>query len=196
MAKPSNPRHYFYVGRDYSRMDLRGKDLRNVNFTCANLRGADLSGCDCRGAVFVSADLSRACLQGAHCGGADFSGADLTNSYLRGVNFKLAVMTHAVLKGAICKNANFESADLTGADIARAEMLGARFDCANVEGLRNIDRAIFRWFINPEGGKPTYDPFPGALVLTNSLTGKTSYQENSGMGVSGRGYLEKEAELP
>jgi hypothetical protein len=196
MAIAANPRHYFFVGRDYSRMDLRGKDLRQVNFTCANLRGADLSGADCRGAIFVSADLSRACLQGAHCGGADFSAADLTNSYLRGVNFTLAVMTHCVLKGAICKNANFESADLTGADIARAEMLGARFDAANVDSLRNIDWAIFRWFLSPEGGKPSYHPFPGAVALSYSLTGKDTYQENAGMGVSGRGYLEKEMELP
>ena len=90
-----------------------------------------------------------------------------------------------------CKNAKFFDADLTGADVARAEMLGARFDGAIVTGLRNVDRAIFIWFISPLGGKPCYDPFPGAIVLTESLTGEKSYQENSGMGQTGLPYQER-----
>jgi uncharacterized protein YjbI with pentapeptide repeats len=185
----SQARWYFFVGRNYERADLRNKDLRGVNFTCSNFRGADLSGSDLRGAIFVSADFSRACLHNCNCEGADFSGADMTGSYLKGVNFTRATLWHTVLKGAVCKNVKFFEADMTGADIARAEMLGARFDSAIVTGLRNIDRAIFRWFLSPFGGKPAYEPFPEAIVLTESLLGNVSLQENSGMGQSGRGYL-------
>jgi uncharacterized protein YjbI with pentapeptide repeats len=188
-------RSYFFVGRNYERADLRNKDLRGVNFTCANFRGADLSGSDLRGAIFVSADLSRACLHRCNCEGADFSGADLTGSYLKGANFTRATLWHTVFKGAICKNTKFHEADMTGADIARAEMLGARFDGATVTGLRNINLAIFRWFLSPFGGKPSYEPFPEAIVLTESLLGDKSLQENSGMGQSGRGYLPAEMEL-
>lgn len=181
-------KRYIFCGRDYTRIDLRGYDLRGVNFTNCNFRGADLSGSDLTGALFICADLSRACLQGCDATGADFSGADLTGAYLRAVKFHQAQLWHTCLKGAICKQAEFFGADLTGADIARAEMLGARFDGVTADGLRNIDRAIFRWFLPPQGGKPVYDPFPGAVVLTSSLTGNESFQENAGMYISDRGY--------
>lgn len=183
-------RHYMFAGRNFERADLRNKDLRGVNFTCANFRGADLSGADLSGADLICADLSRACLHNCNLEGADLSGADLTGAYCKGVKFDNAIMWHTVLKGSICKNATFFGADMVGADLARAEMLGARFDNARTEGVRNVDRAIFRWFMSPLGGKPTYDPYPGAYVLTESALGNISLQENAGMGQSGRGYLE------
>ena len=181
-------RRYAFTGRNFERADLRGKDFRNVNFTCSSFRGADLSGSDLSGAVFVSADLSRACLHKCVAVGANFSGADMTGAYCKAADFSRAIMWHTVLKGGIFKTAKFFGTDLTGADFARAEMLGARFDDAVVEGVRNIDRAIFRWFLPPFGGKPCYDPFPGAVVLTESLLGGESYQENSGLGQSGLDY--------
>lgn len=181
---------YIFCGRNYERQDLRGYDFRGVNFTNCNFRGADLSGSDLRGALFICADLSRAVLQGCDATGADFSGADLTGAYCRGLNLTDAQMWHTCLKGAVCKQVKFFGTDLTGADICRAEMLGARFDGAITAGLRNIDRAIFRWFVPPMGGKPSYDPFPGAVVLSGSITGDASFQENAGMGISGRDYRE------
>jgi uncharacterized protein YjbI with pentapeptide repeats len=181
-------RGYLLAGRNFERADLRGKDLRNVNFTCSNFRGADLTDSDLRGAQLVSADLSRACLLRCNLEGANLCGADMSNCYCKGANFSTAKMWHTVLKGAICKNARFFETDMVGADIARADMLGARFDGAITEGMRNVDRAIFRWFMPPGGGKPIYDPYPGALVLTESLLGSWSWQENAGMGQSGLGY--------
>ena len=181
-------KRYIFCGRNYERIDLRGYDLRGVNFTNCNFRGADLSGSDLRGALFICADLSRAVLQGCDATGADFSGADLTGAYCRGLNLTDAQCWHTCFKGALCKNVKFYRTDLTGADIARAEMLGARFDGAITTGLRNIDRAIFRWFLAPTGGKPSYDPFPGAVVLTGSITGSESFQENAGLGINGLGY--------
>ena len=72
-----------------------------------------------------------------------------TGAYLRAVNFTNCILWHTVFKGAVCKNARFFNADLTGADMARAEMLGARFDGAIVSGVRNVSRAIFRWYLPP-----------------------------------------------
>jgi uncharacterized protein YjbI with pentapeptide repeats len=193
-AMPDRPtvleraKRYIFCGRNFERLDLRGYDLRGVNFTNCNFRGADLSGSDLRGALFICADLSRAVLQNCDATGADFSGADLTGAYLRGLDLTDAQCWHTCFKGALCKMVKFHRTDLTGADIARAEMLGARFDGAITDGLRNIDRAIFRWFLSPLGGKPSYDPFPGAVVLTGSITGAESFQENAGMHISGLGY--------
>lgn len=180
-------KRYIFCGRNYERFDLRGYDLRGVNFTNSNFRGADLSGSDLRGAVFVCADLSRACLQGCDATGADFSGADLTGAYLRGLNLTDAQCWHTCFKGALAKNVKFTRTDLTGADVCRAELLGARFDDAITTGLRNVDRAIFRWFLSPLGGKPSYDPFPDAVVLSSSVTGDESFQENAGL-LNGLGY--------
>lgn len=179
---------YIFCVRNYERADLRGKDLRGVNFTGSNFRGADLSGCDLRGASFVACDLSRAVLANVNAEGADFSAADMTNAYLRGARFVNCQMWHVCLKGVIAKNTDFAGADLTGGDVARAELLGARFEGAITTRLRNVDRAIVRWFMNPLGGKPCYDPFPGAIVLESSITGATSFQENAGMGQTGLGY--------
>ena len=189
-AKGERLRHYFFAGRNYERADLRNKDLRGINFACSNFRGADLSGADLRGAILLCADLSRACLHKANLEGADLCGADMTNSYCKAANFNKAVMWHTVMKGTICKNATFFETDMVGLDMARAEMLGARFDGANTEGVRNIDRAIFYWFFNPVmHGKPVYDPFPGAVPMDQSNVGSYSFQENSGRGQSGLDYL-------
>jgi hypothetical protein len=58
-----------------------------------------------------------------------------------------------------------------------------------VTGVRNVDRAIFRWFLNPSlWGKPTYDAYPGAMVLTESALGNISLQENAGLGQTGLEY--------
>ena len=188
-AKWERMKKYYFAGRNYERGDLRNKDLRGINFTCSNFRGADLTGADLRGATFVMCDFSRACLHRCDATGADFSAADLTNSYCKGINFTKAVLWHTCFKGALLKNAKFFEADMVGADLARAECLGARFDGANTEGVRNIHLAIFRWFHNPiHWGKPVYSPYPGAVVLAESALGEYSFQENAGRGQTGLSY--------
>lgn len=180
---------YYFAGRNYERADMRGKDLRGVNFTCSNFRGADLSGSDLTGATFVMCDLSRACLHNCVCDEANFSGADLTGAYCKGISFTKAILYHTCFKGAILKNATFFGAEMVGADLCRAECLGARFDGAETAGVRNVDRAVFYWFLNPvHWGKPVYDPYPGCLPLTESALGTMSLQENAGMGQTGLEY--------
>lgn len=185
-----NIKTYYFVGRNYERADLRNKDLRGVNLTCGNFRGADLSGADLRGAILICADLSRACLHKANLEGANLCGADLTNAYCKAVNFNNTKMWNVVMKGTICKNATFYDADLTGLDMARAEMLGARFDRAVIHKVRNVDHAIFQWYWNPIlKSKPIYDIYPGCVVMDESAMGSYTMQENAGMGQSGREYI-------
>jgi uncharacterized protein YjbI with pentapeptide repeats len=182
-------KRYYFNTRNYERADLRNKDLRGVSFIACNFRGADLSGSDLTGADFRNSDLSRACLHNCNATGADFSGADMTGAYCKATNFTKATLWHTCFKGTILKNAVFFEAVMVGADLCRAECLGARFDNANVTGVRNVDRAIFRWFMNPElAGKPTYDAYPGAVLLSESALGSISIQENSGLGQTGLEY--------
>lgn len=178
-----------FIGRNYERADMRGRDLSGVNFTSGNFRGADFTGSDLRGAIFANADLSRACLHKVDARGANFSCADLTNAYLKGANFQGANFWNAYLKGVISKNAKFEGAILTGADVARGDFLGSRFDDAVTDQMSNLDAAFFYWFLSPGlSGRPFYRPFPGAMVMTESQLGAVSYQENAGLGKAKREY--------
>jgi hypothetical protein len=178
-TRPDVAVHGGLVGAQLERANLKGYYLRDVDFSNANLRGADLSGADLRGAKFIRADLSRACLHKANCEGADFTGADLTNAYCKAAKFINAKMVCTIMKGIIGKNALFIDADLQYADFARAELLGARFNGAQTFGIRNINWAIFWWYVPDGGGKPSYDPKPGYIRITESLIGDISIQENS-----------------
>jgi uncharacterized protein YjbI with pentapeptide repeats len=180
---------YFFAGRNYERLDLRNKDLRGINFSNCNFRAADLSGSDLSGASFVMADFSRANLHNCNVEGANFSGADMTASYQKGATYTKTILWHTVFKRACLKNVMFFECELVGADFLGAECLGARFDGSDVTGMRNVDRAIFRWFLNPTlWGKPVYNPYPGARPLIESALGKISFQENAGLGQTGLEY--------
>src|SRR3990170_5002317 len=167
MARPLEVvRHCCLAGTNLERADLRYMDLRGVNFTNSNLRGADLSHADCRGTIFVKADLSRACLYNTNCEDADFSNADLTMSYLRATNFIHATMWWASLRRVTAKNAFF---------------LGARFGppLCKTDQMRNVDKAVFHWYWDPQGGIPSYDPKEGYVDLWHSVLGGISLQENA-----------------
>jgi uncharacterized protein YjbI with pentapeptide repeats len=180
---------YYYVGRNYELHKIVNKDLRGINFTCSNFRSAKLVGCDLSGAKFTMCDFSLATFKDCIIEDADFSGADMTNASLSRHTFTRTTFWHTVFKGALLKNTTFFECQMQGADLCRAECLGTRFDGSNVAGMRNVDRAIFRWFMNPQlSGKPVYDPYPGAMVLTEGALGPHSFQENSGLGQTGLEY--------
>lgn len=168
------------VGQYYDCANLRGKDLSGVNFTNATFRGADLSYANLRGAIFIKADLSRASLHMADCTGADFRGADMSMSYYKAALFLNADMRMVTLRCSIGKNALFINTDLRGSDFLNAFLVGARFDGANVDEARNIDRAIFEYWLHPERtSKPFYDPIPGGVRITESFLGGVSVQDNA-----------------
>ena len=173
---------FFLVGSYLERADLSGKDLSGVNFSNANLRRADLSKTNLRGAKFVKADLSCASLYQADCEGADFSGADMSMSYYKAASFKDARMCYCTLRNSMGKNALFFDTDLRGSDMLNAFLVGARFDGANIFNVRNLDRAILRLWVPPEGGKPSYDPVDGWILQEESWLGGVAFQENAGPG--------------
>lgn len=76
-----------FFGKEGSKADLCGANLRDADLRDANLRGADLSGANLRGADLCGADLCGANLRGANLGGADLRDADLGGADLPDLTF-------------------------------------------------------------------------------------------------------------
>jgi len=95
-----------YERESLIRVDFSGKDLRDAEFTKANLRQGNLSHADLRGVSFFAANLEEANLEGANLSGATL---DLAR-------FNRANLTNAILEGAFVANARFAGAIITGAD--------------------------------------------------------------------------------
>ncbi|MDH3524957.1 MAG: pentapeptide repeat-containing protein [Acidobacteriota bacterium] len=137
--------------------DLRGADLRGVQFV-----GADLGHADLRGARFDGANLGWARLAGADCREADFGEVELERANLRranlagarckvGSSFRRACLEEADLSGSRLQYAHFDQADLSDANLTAADLCNASFERADLSGavfdeslLRNarFDRAV------------------------------------------------------
>jgi uncharacterized protein YjbI with pentapeptide repeats len=84
------------------------------------------------------------------------------------------------LRHANMKNALFINTELQGTDVVGTLFLGARFDGANVEKIKNADLAYYSWWYNPMGTqKMSYKPIPGWRRLDMSVMGGTTVQENA-----------------
>ena len=117
---------YGETGRriDLHNADLRGTNLRRINFHGiilmeANLEGIpldeiNLESADIRYSDFQKSYLTEANLQKANLTMADFQGADLRNA-----NLRQAVLKNASFMGANLTSANLEGADLTGSRFGR-----------------------------------------------------------------------------
>jgi hypothetical protein len=88
------------------RTSLMFADLRNADFTDANLDGAFLSLSDLSGAVLANARLSDANLPGVNLSHADLTQVDLSGADLRGV-----VFTNAQIAGTRFVNTDLSSAE-------------------------------------------------------------------------------------
>lgn len=95
-----------YVRESLIGADFSGKDLRDAEFTKANLRQSNFSHADLRGVSFFAANLEEANLEGANLSGATLDSA----------RFNRANLTNALLEGAFASNARFAGAVITGAD--------------------------------------------------------------------------------
>lgn len=102
--------------------DMSGMDLRQVDFTDADLHCANLSGSDLTGADFFGACMSDANLMGAKINNA---------------NFKKACMSFATLTGAVISHSWFD-----GADLGLASFDGAVISYTHMEGVRMVRATI------------------------------------------------------
>ena len=110
---------------------------------------------------------------------ADMTGVDLSMAYAKGALFRRTKLCAAILRRTVAKNAFFISADMTLCDVAFAEFLGARFDGTTTERIRNADRAVYIWYLNPHGGPASFDPIPGWPRMDESALGTLTFRENA-----------------
>ena len=108
--------------------DLRGLDLRDMNFAHVDFREADLSYTDLRGADFSHCTCWDIVLTRAMLGKADFSGANLSNAWID--------------KVIHCYGADFSDAVLHGARLVLSRMYGAKFHRTRLDGA-NIAETRF-----------------------------------------------------
>ncbi|MGY1495912.1 pentapeptide repeat-containing protein [Streptomyces sp. QTS52] len=129
---------------EYTRTELAGADLREVNFDHARLNGANLNGAHLAGANLGAANFSGARLVGAYLRGADigavnFSDADLSSANLDHVNaystyLNRANLSNANLSDAVFVGANFSNADLNDTDLENTSLSDANLQDAHLTG--------------------------------------------------------------
>jgi uncharacterized protein YjbI with pentapeptide repeats len=124
--------------------DLRGKDLRNVQFGSCQLTGVDF-----REAVLDGADLS----------GATMEQAELAGTSLR----------DALLVASKMSNVGLQGADLTGADLRGAQLDGVQAQRAVFAGAVFADRSSFV-AANLKGGNFVGADFSDAMMALVDLT--------------------------
>ncbi|WP_414548280.1 pentapeptide repeat-containing protein [Anabaena sp. CCY 0017] len=102
--------------------DLTQAQMRQANFTDANLSRV----------IMNRSDLSRATLNRANLSHARLIGADLGSSQLVGANLRGAFLEKASLTGADIGDAKFNEANLYGARLSRVIAIGTHFSYANL----------------------------------------------------------------
>ncbi|MFO0553812.1 MAG: DUF2169 domain-containing protein [Polyangiaceae bacterium] len=118
--------------RDFSGANLAGANLAGANLERANLARANLKGANLRGAK-----LSRAILYRANLEGADLFGADLTLAHLAEVrasraDLREAYLTEAFLEDAVLESAKLDSTRAEYAIFERAKLPGASLRGSNL----------------------------------------------------------------
>ncbi|KAI3894262.1 hypothetical protein MKW92_041934 [Papaver armeniacum] len=109
-------------------------NLRECEFTGANLQGALLAGANLQSANLQDACLIECSFCGADLRTAHLQTADLTNANLEGANLEGANLKGAVLSGANLQGANLQRAYLRHVDLRDTQLVGAKLDGANLLG--------------------------------------------------------------
>ncbi|KAI3875505.1 hypothetical protein MKW98_024477 [Papaver atlanticum] len=109
-------------------------NLRECEFTGANLQGALLAGANLQSANLQDACLIECSFCGADLRTAHLQTADLTNANLEGANLEGANLKGAVLSGANLQGANLQRAYLRHVNLRDTHLVGAKLDGANLLG--------------------------------------------------------------
>ncbi|MBD2345879.1 pentapeptide repeat-containing protein [Anabaena subtropica] len=102
--------------------DLSQAQMKQANFTDANLSRV----------VMTRSDLSRATLNRANLSNARLIGANLSSAQLVGADLRGAVLENASLTGADLGDAKLQEANLYGARLGRVIAIGAQLSFANL----------------------------------------------------------------
>ena len=107
-----------------------GLDLREYDFTNANLRNKNFKGANLEYAIFVNADLEGSNLEGVNLKQADLSGAKMRFVKLEGADIRSADLRYVDLR-----NANLRYADLEGSNLERVSLNRANLRHANLSNI-------------------------------------------------------------
>lgn len=139
--------------------DVRGLDLRYIDFSGVSLRDLDCTGTDLRGSlidagtplantVFRDADMRRMRFLGklepkcpVYLENADLREADFSRANVSWFQFNGADMSGAILRNAVFECTNMEGVNLAGADLTGANMGGIDLRKANLTGA-TMDKAF------------------------------------------------------
>jgi uncharacterized protein YjbI with pentapeptide repeats len=116
----------FRANGEYWRVDFRGADLSDADFSPHSKRFGDTT-------IAVSRRTSfRSC---------DFSGAKLVRANLSRILVHFSIFAGADMRDADLSDADFSKANLSGADLTGADITKANFDGADLRGVRGLDQA-------------------------------------------------------
>ncbi len=167
--KEYNRRLANYVKNRQIGINLRNRDLKNVNFN---------------GSKFLFASFQNTCLSGANMFKADLKGAnmfkaDLKDADMKGADLKGANMFKADLKGAKMTRANLKDADMTGADLEGAKMFkadlkGTKMFKADLKGTKMFKadlKGADMWMVDLKGADMWMADLKGANMTGADLKG-------------------------
>ena len=150
-----------------NRSDLSGAILNKANLSHARLIGADLSSTQLVGANLQGALLEKASLTGADIGDAKFHGANLYGARLSrviamGTNLSHANVTNTDWRGADLSGAYLDKANLSNANLSATRLTGAVLRGARLENA-NLQNADLS-FVDLRGANVTGADFLGAVL--------------------------------
>jgi uncharacterized protein YjbI with pentapeptide repeats len=126
---------------DLERTAVWDSNLRRVNLSTVDFRGAKLQGVRLERASLFNADLTRADLRGAHLESSDLRGSILIESklggaFLSGAQLEKAELHRADLFNADLQQARGDGADFSDTNLSHATLNGTNFSDANVSNAR------------------------------------------------------------
>ena len=150
-AKPpknTSFRHTNLKQTNFTRADMAGIWFHNADLSDANLSNADLSDADLSDAKLLNANLSDADLSDADLSNANLSNAKLLSAKLWDTDLSDADLSNANLWDANLWDANLSDANLSGTNLSGTNLKGAnlkgtQLKNANLMEVRSIEKANF-----------------------------------------------------
>ncbi|BDD03739.1 pentapeptide repeat-containing protein [Aureibacter tunicatorum] len=162
------------------RANLHKAQLVDVDFSCADLKGADLSHSNMRGALLYGTDLSNAdltcvSLSRKNCEGVILKGANLTKAGLGSINLSFvnlseANLTRAYLFRTNLRDANFRDANLTNAYFVEADLSRTLLKSAKLSGANFSGAILDQAFLNDDALDGGYLAFDYSHMRSDFIT--------------------------
>ncbi|MEJ1930678.1 pentapeptide repeat-containing protein [Nostoc sp. NIES-2111] len=123
-----------FTDANLSRVIMTRSDLSRATLNRANLANARLIGANLSSAQLVGADLRNAVLENASLTGADLGDAKLQEANLYGARLGRVIAIGTQLSFANLTKTSWQNSDLSGADLERANLSNADFSATRMTG--------------------------------------------------------------